>query len=176
MKLNIAIVLCFSLLGMIFIHENIQHHYLSNPNVVTEIVIELVEPDRCMDNIDCLMLAEAIYHEGRGEPEIGQVGIGYVILNRVESRYFPDTIPAVIKQGCHFTYRCDGSFKRGVDDLKAFQKAMLIAERLLNDEYEDPTKGANHYLNPKKVRNTPKWARQYQHVATIGNHKFHKRI
>jgi spore germination cell wall hydrolase CwlJ-like protein len=141
-------------------------------------VIETIydESSKCIEHDPCLLLAEAIYHESRGEPIEGQVAVGHVILNRVNSKYHPNTVEKVIKQGCQFTYRCDNSIHRGIRDLSAFQKSLLVAEGLINGIFDDPTDGADHYLNTKKVKKIPKWAKKYENVATIGNHQFHKRI
>jgi spore germination cell wall hydrolase CwlJ-like protein len=173
-KINISMAILFGMTAMVIVDL---YKKANDPIIVIENQIEVVieQAERCQDSIDCLWLAEAIYFEARGEPTKGQIAVGFVVLNRLERTYFPDSIEGVIRQGCHFSYRCDGSFRRGVANLEAYQKALYIAEGLLNGEYEDPTNGADHYLNPSKVKSTPKWARAYEHVATIGNHRYHKR-
>lgn len=59
---------------------------------------------------DCMV--EALWHEGRGEPQIGQLAIAEVIFNRIDSKEFPDTVCKVIHQKisnrCQFSYYCDG--------------------------------------------------------------------
>ena len=71
-----------------------------------------------------ICMAEAIYFESRGEPFIGQLAVGQVILQRVKSKAFPDDACSVVHQGrkytverpvkhkCEFSYWCDGSQKR----------------------------------------------------------------
>ena len=59
-------------------------------------------------------LAEAIYFEARGEPAVGQMAVGRVIMNRTRRVHYPDTICGVVNQNaqllnrCQFSYRCDG--------------------------------------------------------------------
>jgi len=139
------------------------------------IIVEVPKKYTCKEDPECAYLAEAIYFEARGESLEGQIAVGWVILNRVNSRYFPNSIAEVIKYRCHFSYRCDGSMKQGIREKSAYEQAKRIAKGIVLGVYEDPTNGANHYLNPKKVSVIPKWARVYPVVASIGNHIFHKR-
>jgi len=143
------------------------------PQVVVENKIIVHESDQCIDSIDCMLLAEAVYHEARGEPIQGQIAVAYVILNRMESIHFPDTIYTVINQRCNFSYTCDGSLQKGIRDLKSFQRALKVANDVINGVYSDPTGGADHYYNPYKVN--PQWSDAYVEVASIGRHVFHKR-
>lgn len=143
------------------------------PQVVVQNKIIVQEKDQCIDSIDCMVLAEAIYHEARGEPLQGQVAVAYVVLNRMESVYFPDTISGVVNYRCHFAYTCDGSRQSGINDLRAFMKSLKVARDVIDGKYQDPTGGADHYFNPSKV--TPHWSEHYGKVALIGNHAFHKR-
>lgn len=147
------------------------------PQITEKIVEKQVEVDRnpCLNNRDCFLLAEAIYHEARGEPSDGQVAVANVIVNRVNSNYFPDSVEGVLRQGCQFSYRCDGSVDRGINNLTAFQRAMMVAKGVLQHDRIDPTNGADHYLNPAKVKSMPHWTTVYDQVAVMGNHQFHKR-
>lgn len=143
------------------------------PQIVVRNEVVVQEKDQCIDSLDCLLLAEAIYHEARGEPKEGQIAVAYVILNRVESIYFPDTIKAVINYRCHFSFRCDGSQDSGVSDMRAFKIALNVASGAIDGKYSDPTNVADHYFNPSKVE--PHWSFEYKHVASIGRHAFHRR-
>lgn len=130
---------------------------------------------KCESHAPCLALAEAIYYEARGESIGGQIAVGWVIINRKHSDRFPtqNTIREVISHKCHFSYRCDGSMKNGFTNKKAYTQSLFVAENILNGSFADPTNGADHYLNPKKVKVMPKWTKAYPLVASIGNHDFY---
>ena len=143
--------------------------------VFVDRVAEKPDSLECLTDVSCRYLTEAIYHEARGEDLSGQIAIGWVILNRAAYPYYPDTVEEVVTNRCHFSYRCDGSLNRGYREIEAYKMAIAVAEGILNGDYPDPTNGADHYLNPRKVSRTPKWARVYPRVAVIGEHHFHKR-
>ncbi len=129
----------------------------------------------CVEDTECRVLAEAIYYEARGEDLQGQIAVGWVIMNRVNSKYFPNSISEVVRQSCQFSYRCDGSMKNGFAERQAYKHARMVAKGIILGVFEDPTNGANHYLNLEKVKAVPRWARVYPKVASIGNHDFHVR-
>lgn len=149
---------------------------VSSPTAVEELPSIWPETQwTCSTDLECVVLAEAIYHESRGEPVEGQIAVAHVILNRVNSPYWPDTILEVVYNNCHFSYVCDGSLERGVSDLDSFDKAVTLASDVMNGVHDDPSNGADHYFNPKKTKFVPDWSFSYSRVATIGNHVFHKR-
>lgn len=128
----------------------------------------------CEKNEECKYLAEAIYFEARGEPIQGQIAVGWVIVTRALSKKFKeDSIKEVITKKCHFSYRCDGSLKKGIQNEAAYERAIYVASNILRGNFSDPTNGADHYLNPDKVKRVPKWAIEYPVVAVINNHQFH---
>lgn len=109
------------------------------------------------------LLARIISAEARGEPYIGQVAIGAVILNRIEHPSFPDTLSGVIYQNGAFTAITDGQFNEPVSD-----SAYKAARDALNGW--DPTGGCIYYYNPAKTSNKFIWSRQV--VTVIGSHRF----
>ena len=109
------------------------------------------------------LLARIISAEARGEPYIGQVSVGSVVLNRVKHPSFPDTIAGVIYQPGAFTAVDDGQFNEPVSD-----SAYQAARDALNGW--DPTGGCIYYYNPDKTSN--KWIRSRTVVKVIGRHKF----
>jgi spore germination cell wall hydrolase CwlJ-like protein len=121
-------------------------------------------------------LSEALYFEARGETVKGQFAVAEVILNRVESDRFPDTVCGVIHQGtgrkyqCQFTYTCDGHAET-IAERKAFQRVSKVARAILDGAGEDLTEGATHY-HTTSVR--PAWARTYIRTAKIGVHVFYR--
>ena len=112
---------------------------------------------------DLYLLAKCIYAEARGEPYVGQVAIGAVILNRVESSSFPNTIYGVIYQPYAFTCVNDGQI-----NLEPDQTAYNAARDTLNGW--DPTYGAIYYYNPDTATSSWIWSREI--VVTIGRHNF----
>lgn len=112
---------------------------------------------------DLEVLSRAIYAEGRGEPYEGQVAIGAVILNRVESPDFPNTIPGVVYQTGAFDAVRDGQI-----NLTPNETAYSAARDAINGW--DPTGGALYYWNPATA--TSRWIWSVPITYSIGNHVF----
>ena len=112
---------------------------------------------------DMYLLARTIYAEGRGEPYVGQVAIGAVVLNRVDNPAFPNTISGVVYQRHAFTAVSDGQINLTPDDT-----AMRAAQDAVNGW--DPTGGAIYYYNPAVA--TSSWIFGRQTIAVIGKHVF----
>lgn len=114
-------------------------------------------------NSDLNLLAHLIYGEARGEPYIGQVAVGAVVLNRVRHPSFPNSIAGVIYQPGAFTAVSDGQI-----NLTPSQSAINAARDALNGW--DPTGGALYYYNPSKTTNKWIWSRPV--LTVIGDHIF----
>ena len=112
---------------------------------------------------DLYLLAKCIYAEARGESYTGQVAVGAVILNRVKSSSFPNTISGVIYQRHAFTAVSDGQINLSPD-----QTAMNAAQDAMNGW--DPTYGCLYYYNPAVA--TSSWIFGRKTVTTIGKHIF----
>ncbi len=112
---------------------------------------------------DVKLLARLIYAEARGESYQGQVAVGAVVLNRVKSSSFPNTISGVIYQPYAFTCVNDGQI-----NLSPNQTAINAANDAMNGW--DPTYGCLYYYNPKVA--TSSWIYSRKTVVTIGNHVF----
>lgn len=111
------------------------------------------------------LLARLISAEARGEPYIGQVAVGAVVLNRVEHPSFPTSLSGVIYQNGAFSCLYDGQFDKPVAD-----SAYRAARDALNGM--DPSGGAIYYFNPATATNGWIWSRPY--ITTIGKHRFCK--
>lgn len=111
------------------------------------------------------LLARLIYGEARGESYTGQVAVGAVVLNRVKSSKFPNTISGVIYQSGAFDAVSDGQINMTPDSTakKAAQDAM---------NGWDPSYGAIYYFNPNTATNKWIWSRPM--TVTIGKHRFCK--
>ena len=116
---------------------------------------------------DIQLMARAINGEARGESYEGQVAVGAVILNRVKSSKFPNTIAGVIYQSGAFTAVADGQINQPIAENSTVYKA---ARDAMNGW--DPTGGCIYYFNPNTATN--KWIWSRPHVKTIGKHRFCK--
>ena len=121
-------------------------------------------------------LSEALYFEARGESVKGQFAVAEVILNRVDSARFPDTICGVVNQGtgrkyqCQFTYTCDGHAEV-VHEQQAFDRVSKVAQLMINGAPRTLTDNATYY-HTKAVR--PSWSRKFARTTTIGVHHFYR--
>lgn len=114
---------------------------------------------------DLNLLSRLIYAEARGEPYTGQVAVGAVVLNRVKSSSFPNTISGVIYQSGAFSVVNDGQI-----NLTPNETARKAAQDALNGW--DPSYGSLYYFNPNTATSSWIWSRP--HTVTIGNHRFCK--
>lgn len=112
---------------------------------------------------DLYVLAKCVYAEARGEPYEGQVAVAAVILNRVKSPDFPNTIAGVVYQPWAFTAVNDGQI-----NLEPDNTAYSAARDAMNGW--DPTYGCLYYYNASTA--TSKWIFSRTTVVTIGNHVF----
>ncbi len=126
---------------------------------------------------DWACLSEALYFEARGESIKGQFAVAEVILNRVQSAKFPNSVCGVIKQGtgrkfqCQFTYTCDGHAEK-ISEPRAYERVSKVAKAILSgDAPRDLTGGATYY-HTKAV--SPRWSRKFDRVAAIGVHYFYR--
>ena len=116
-------------------------------------------------NSNLNLLARLIYGEARGEPYTGQVAVGAVVMNRVRSSSFPNTISGVIYQSGAFDVVKDGQI-----NLTPNANARKAAQDAINGW--DPSYGAIYYFNPSTATNKWIWSRPM--TVTIGKHRFCK--
>lgn len=131
-------------------------------------------------------LATAIYHEARGEPEQGQLAVVDVILNRVASPLYPNSICGVVYQNadkgkyrCQFSFACDGkSDEGGVGNRitrESWVRSFVVAEATLKQRQA----GARRDIVPENTLYyhmqtvSPDWASDFIRVASIGSHVFY---
>lgn len=112
---------------------------------------------------DIQLMARAINGEARGEPYEGQVAVGAVILNRVSSEDFPNSIAEVVYQRGAFDAVRDGQITLTPNDT-----AFRAAQDALNGW--DPTNGALYYWNPATA--TSRWIWSVPITTSIGRHVF----
>lgn len=114
---------------------------------------------------DLQLMARAVNGEARGEPYEGQVAVAAVILNRVKSSSFPNSISGVIYQPGAFTAVADGQINVPIAEGSTVYKA---CEDAMNGW--DPTGGALYYFNPDTATNAWIWSRPL--IKQIGKHRF----
>ena len=121
-------------------------------------------------------LAEALYFEARGETVKGQFAVAEVILNRVDSARYPDSVCGVIHQGtgrkyaCQFTFTCDG-IPETISEPAAYRRVGKVAKLMLSGAPRNLTDGATHYHTTAV---NPRWARVFAKTAKIGVHVFYR--
>ncbi|REK77080.1 spore cortex-lytic enzyme [Paenibacillus paeoniae] len=109
------------------------------------------------------LMARVIYGESRGEPYVGQVAVGAVVMNRLASTSFPNTVKGVIEQPRAFTAVDDGQYYL-VPNKQAYLAALDAVRGY------DPTNGALYYFNPDTATSAWIWTRTQ--TDKIGRHIF----
>ena len=169
-KYTLCVFLCSLLLFALYISLN---YNMTFKNIIENIKSSIIaKTDQSStstnkastgDMVD--LLARLINGEARGEPYQGQVAVGAVVLNRVKSSEFPNTISSVIYQKNQFSCIKDGQFNKKIDKGSTVYKA---AQEAISGS--DPSNGALFFYNPKTTKS--KWLFSLKTLATIGNHRF----
>ncbi|PIU05491.1 MULTISPECIES: cell wall hydrolase [Methylobacterium] len=135
---------------------------------------DLIEPDSMDREQRCL--AEAVYFEARSEPEDGQAAVAQVVLNRVKSGLYPQSVCGVVYQNrhrymaCQFSFACEGKSLR-ITDAASWQSATRIAKAVIEGRtYLSEVGGATHY-HADYVK--PRWSRRLLKMDVIGRHIFY---
>lgn len=148
--------------------------YASKDFVPTAKKVKLAESEK-------LCLAQAIYHEARGESREGQLAVANVIINRAFSKKYPSSICGVVFQNadkgrykCQFTFACDGRSDMG-RERAAWNRSVKMAE----DAFYEFQKGERPGVIPDSVLYyhttsvAPRWSHTFRRVAAIGSHVFY---
>lgn len=132
-------------------------------------------------------LALNVYFEARNQPLTGQIAVTQVVMNRVESEYYPDDVCEVVYQGptrpswknpdidipvrhrCQFSWYCDGKSDEPKDQ-EAWQMAVQVAWGVYHEQVHDLVDGSLWY---HAYYVTPAWASQKAERARIGDHIFY---
>jgi N-acetylmuramoyl-L-alanine amidase len=118
---------------------------------------------------DLACLAEAIYFEARGTGATGETAVAHVVVNRAQSRTFPNSICGVVGDGCQFSYRCDGQ-PDALADPGARARAFRVAQAVLGGA-PDFTRGALFFHS---ARAAPGWFKSRPRVGTFGGNVFYR--
>ena len=136
-----------------------------------------------MLKIALVCLALNVYFEARNQPLQGQMAVAEVVMNRVVSMKFPDTVCEVIEEGptyswqpdfpirnkCQFSWYCDGKSDMPME-VDAWETALVVAKDILANR-PMVLKGATHY---NAITVDPKWAKTKTFIIRIGDHLFYK--
>lgn len=121
---------------------------------------------QCTSN-DCKHIAEAIYHEARGEGKQGMIAVANVIMNRTKIR---NKSPAkIVQEPGQFSYRKKRNL--GFIDKDSYEQACEIAHGVLNKSIKDNTGGATYFRSGGGT-----WGRNFKQTTRIKNHVFFKQI
>ena len=139
-----------------------------------------------VQELECLALN--VYHESRSDNFAGRIAVADVVMNRVDSNLFPNTICEVVNQSvmrtnwkgnevpvrgmCHFSWFCDGLSDEPMET-DSYEDAEIVAEMALRGGWRGITEGATHY---HATYVTPNWIndRGMVPVGRIGQHKFYR--
>lgn len=138
------------------------------------------------ENGEAYCMAKNIYFEAGNQPVAGKIAVSQVVLNRVYSVAYPDTVCDVIYQArwrtnwkgdevpvrhmCQFSWFCDGKSDDPVDS-DTWMFSLMVAHSVLNGDFGDITEGSTHY-HADSVH--PYWADSLNRTVQIDNHIFYK--
>ena len=147
--------------------------------LITTAVRGYASPQNSSQDLHCLALN--IYHEARSESLAGQYAVADVVLNRVESRDYPNTICGVVYQAkmweghpirdkCQFSWYCDGKSDTP-QETDAWYRSLMIAVNIVHqNKFRGLTEGATHY-HTNYVN--PRWNKSMDFIGRIGDHLFY---
>lgn len=142
--------------------------FVSNGYDITSIETASKNTDKTKSTADMTsLLARLINGEARGEKYLGQVAVAAVVMNRVKSNKFPNTIAGVIYQKGQFSCVTDGQFNKAISKESTVYKA---AREAINGA--DPTNGSLFFYNARTAKS--KWIFTRPTVKVIGKHTFSK--
>ena len=135
----------------------------------------LIAPGSAKDEEKCL--AQAIYFEARSEPEEGMAAVAQVVLNRVKTGLYADSVCGVVFQNsrrykaCQFSFTCEGKSLR-VTELEHWQTALRIAGEVTEGKTWLADVGSSTHYHATYVR--PDWASRLKRMDQIGHHIFYR--
>ncbi len=122
-------------------------------------------------------LANAVYFEARGESVRGQIAVAQVVMNRVFSPFYPNTVCGVVYQnanrrfGCQFTFACDG-IPDVVTEPDAYARAQRIAHDMLDGKLWMPEVAKATHYHAYWVH--PSWVNEMKKMYRLGVHTFYR--
>lgn len=153
--------------------------YISIAFLVAITSYAYAQEERAKTEIECL--AMNVYHEARSESLAGQYAVADVVLNRVESRLYPDSICGVVFQAktwegvpirdkCQFSWYCDGKSDHPTE-VDSWLRSITVAVNILHkNQFRGLTESATHYHTDYV---SPTWNKSMDYIGRIGNHLFY---
>lgn len=125
----------------------------------------IVVPASTVTTQDKDLLARLVEAESKGEPYAGKVAVATVVLNRVDSSIFPNSVRGVVYDKGQFTPVSNGEINK---------PASAASKRAVNEAlaFRGQGSGSLYFYNPKKTSN--QWLRAKQVTVRIGEHIFAK--
>ena len=117
---------------------------------------------------DLIYLARTIHAESRGESMLGKIGVGAVVLNRVDSKWYPNTVKDVVKQKSQFEVSSNNTLYTLTPNKESVQAAFISLVGY------DPTYNSIYFYNPETATNLG-WTRNITKTVRLGNHQFGRR-
>jgi spore germination cell wall hydrolase CwlJ-like protein len=122
-------------------------------------------------------LAEAVYFESRGEVKRGQIAVAQVVMNRVFSGFYPNTVCGTVyqnshrKMACQFTFACDGIPDK-IEEPDMWEQAKEISHDMLDGKLWLPEIGHSTHYHAYWVH--PSWVGEMKKLYKIGVHSFYR--
>ncbi|MEM6650451.1 MAG: cell wall hydrolase [Pseudomonadota bacterium] len=143
---------------------------------VAALDLSQIDPDS-LDREERRCMTQAIYYEARNQSLAGQMAVADVVLNRVNSRRYPNSVCEVVYQGserrtgCQFSFTCDGSLQKRVET-RAMFRSQVLATAVLGGFHLPLSLDATNY---HATYVSPYWAPKLAETVQIGDHIFYKR-
>ncbi len=139
--------------------------------LLTVLALSAVAPAIAAQDKERHCMALNIYFEARNQTATSAVAVGFVVLNRVASKRFPNTVCKVVWQRKQFSWTLDGKSDRPREKA-AWETAQILADTVMSGHYNDPTNGALFY-HANYVK--PYWMGVKMKVsAKLGSHIFYR--
>lgn len=165
-------------LGDAYTNDDLHNRYMIDKYLTKENVITYGALSPLIDqfNSELKCLSQAIYYEARSESASGRIAVAEVIMNRIKSKHFPNTVCDVVyqgskrKTGCQFSFTCDGSMK-----IKPTEKYWNISKKtavhVMIGASTKMTHGATHYHTTQV---SPNWSKNMKQTAQYSTHVFYR--
>lgn len=140
---------------------------VSAPASLSSLVSQQGEPESLSEQMQCL--AGAVYFESKGESLAGQLAVARVIINRVKSGRFADSLCGVVYQPGQFSFVRGRAMPAIATAGHAWKEAVAISQIAITDSWNSLAEGAL-YFHARRV--SPSWGRAK--VALIDNHIFYR--
>lgn len=125
----------------------------------------------CNKSRKCRLLREAGYYEARNQSDKGVAAVMHVILNRVNHKAWASSVEGVLSEPHQFSYRFDGSMKKGFAEKEQRDRIAVIAMKVIEGKIPSPVGKAVFYHSDAV---SPYWSRKVKFVRKVGRHLFYQ--